>query len=131
VLAGYTKKTEGQELNKEQFQIGDVRPMDEILRELMQNGYVPSFCTSCYRSGRTGQIFMEYAIPGFIEKFCTPNALLTLEEYLLDYSSPETRQVGEKLVAEELQKIEEGPQKQKLLERLNSMQNAGKRDLYF
>jgi 2-iminoacetate synthase len=130
-LAGYTKKTEGQELNKEQFQIGDVRPMDEILRELMQNGYVPSFCTSCYRSGRTGQIFMEYAIPGFIEKFCTPNALLTLEEYLLDYSSPETRKVGEKLVAEELQKIEEGPQKQKLLVRLNSMQNAGKRDLYF
>ncbi len=130
-LAGYTKKADGQELNKEQFQIGDVRPMDEILRELMQNGYVPSFCTSCYRSGRTGQIFMEYAIPGFIEKFCTPNALLTLEEYLLDYSSPETKKVGEKLVAKELQKIKEGPQKQKLLERLDNMKNAGKRDLYF
>ncbi|MCX6985301.1 MAG: [FeFe] hydrogenase H-cluster radical SAM maturase HydG, partial [Lentisphaerae bacterium] len=115
----------------EQFQIGDVRPMDEILRELMQNGYVPSFCTSCYRSGRTGQIFMEYAIPGFIEKFCTPNALLTLEEYLLDYSSPETRKVGEKLVAEELQKIKEGPQKQKLLERMNSMKNSRTPDLYF
>ena len=130
-LAGYTKKDEKQELNKEQFQIGDVRPMDEILRELMQNGYVPSFCTSCYRSGRTGQIFMEYAIPGFIEKFCTPNALLTLEEYLLDYSSPETKKVGERLIAEELAKISDGPQKQKLLERLNSIRNADERDLYF
>jgi len=130
-LAGYTKKTEGQELNKEQFQVGDVRPMDEILRELIQNGYVPSFCTSCYRSGRTGQIFMEYAIPGFIEKFCTPNALLTLEEYLLDYSSPETRKAGEKLIVEELRKIKEGPQKQKLLERLNNIKNSDERDLYF
>ncbi|HCE46602.1 MAG TPA: [FeFe] hydrogenase H-cluster radical SAM maturase HydG [Lentisphaeria bacterium] len=129
-LAGYTKKG-SQELNKEQFQIGDVRPMEEILRDLMDNGYVPSFCTSCYRSGRTGQIFMEYAIPGFIEKFCTPNALLTLEEYLLDYAGAETRKTGEKLIASELSKISEGPQKKKLVERLNNIKNAGERDLYF
>ncbi|MFA6567669.1 MAG: [FeFe] hydrogenase H-cluster radical SAM maturase HydG [Victivallales bacterium] len=129
-LAGYTKKGD-QELNKEQFQIGDVRPMEEILRDLMANGYVPSFCTSCYRSGRTGQIFMEYAIPGFIEKFCTPNALLTLEEYLLDYACPETRKTGEKLIAAELSKISEGSQKKKLVERLNNIKNAGERDLYF
>ncbi|MEI6809860.1 MAG: [FeFe] hydrogenase H-cluster radical SAM maturase HydG, partial [bacterium] len=92
-LAGYTMNGK-QQLNKEQFQIGDVRPMDEIMRELLQTGYVPSFCTSCYRSGRTGKQFMEFAIPGFIKDYCTPNALLTLGEYLEDYSNPETRKVG-------------------------------------
>ncbi|HCE43988.1 MAG TPA: [FeFe] hydrogenase H-cluster radical SAM maturase HydG [Lentisphaeria bacterium] len=130
-LAGYTEKNPEQELRREQFQVGDIRPMDEILRELLHNGYIPSFCTSCYRSGRTGQIFMEYAIPGFIEKFCTPNAILTLEEYLIDYASPETRRVGEKLIVKELQKIRGGPQKQKLLERLENIKSSGQRDLYF
>ncbi len=129
-LAGYTKKGE-QELNKEQFQIGDVRPMEEILRDLMDNGYVPSFCTSCYRAGRTGQIFMEYAIPGFIEKFCTPNALLTLEEYLVDYAGPDTRKVGDKLISKELKRIKDSPQKKKLLERLSKIRDSGERDLYF
>ena len=128
-LAGYTKKTD-QELNKEQFSIGDTRSMDEILRELLENDYIPSFCTSCYRQGRTGEQFMEFAIPGFIEKFCTPNAMLTLEEYLLDYASPETRKIGEELIKRELEKYEH-PNKEKLIENLNKTRSEDKRDLYF
>ena len=96
-LAGYTK-TGQQELDREQFQIGDMRPLDEIMLDLMQHNYIPSFCTSCYRQGRTGEQFMEFAIPGFIESFCTPNALLTLGEYLQDYASDKTKAVGLALV---------------------------------
>jgi 2-iminoacetate synthase len=128
-LAGYTKKSE-QELNKEQFSIGDTRSMDEILRELLENDYIPSFCTSCYRQGRTGEQFMEFAIPGFIEKFCTPNAMLTLEEYLLDYASPETRKIGEELIMRELEKYDH-PNKDKLIEKLKKTKEEAERDLYF
>jgi 2-iminoacetate synthase len=128
-LAGYTKKSE-QELNKEQFSIGDTRSMDEILRELLENDYIPSFCTSCYRQGRTGEQFMEFAIPGFIEKFCTPNALLTLEEYLLDYAEPETLKIGEELIKRELERYNH-PNKDKLLEKLKRTKLNSERDLYF
>jgi 2-iminoacetate synthase len=128
-LAGYTKNSE-QELNKEQFSIGDTRSMDEILRELLENGYIPSFCTSCYRQGRTGEQFMEFAIPGFIEKFCTPNALLTLEEYLLDYAGPETLKIGERLIEQELEKYDH-PNKAKLMEKLKRTRQNSERDLYF
>jgi 2-iminoacetate synthase len=128
-LAGYTKNDE-QELNKEQFHIGDTRSMDEILRELLENDYIPSFCTSCYRQGRTGEQFMEFAIPGFIEKFCTPNAMITLEEYLLDYASDETRKIGEDLIQRELEKYNH-PNKEKLIENLKQTKEKHKRDLYF
>jgi len=128
-LAGYTKKTE-QELNKEQFSIGDTRGMDEILRELLENGYIPSFCTSCYRQGRTGEQFMEFAIPGFIERFCTPNAMLTLEEYLLDYASEDTLKIGEQLIQRELLKYDH-PNKTRLLEKLKRTKQNSERDLYF
>ncbi len=129
-LAGYTKPGD-QELNKEQFQIGDVRPMDEILYELLQNGYVPSFCTSCYRSGRTGQHFMEYAIPGFIGRFCTPNALLTLMEYLVDYAAPETRKLGEKVIDLELKNIGNDAQRRETVEKLKQIKESQNRDIYF
>jgi 2-iminoacetate synthase len=128
-LAGYTHGGE-QELNKEQFQIGDMRSMDEILCELLRNDYIPSFCTSCYRVGRTGEQFMEFAIPGFIEKFCTPNALLTLQEYLLDYGSDEAVREGERVIAAELEKYA-GLNKESLLAKLRSMREESKRDLYF
>ena len=128
-LAGYTKQKE-QELKKEQFSIGDTRGMDEIIRELLENDYIPSFCTSCYRTGRTGEQFMEFAIPGFIEKFCTPNALLTLEEYLLDYASPETLDIGEKLIERQLADYKH-PNKEKLSEKLAGIRDAAERDLYF
>ena len=91
-------------MEREQFSLGDIRSLDEVMRELITDGYVPSFCTSCYRVGRTGEHFMEFSIPGFIKEYCTPNALLTLEEYLVDYATPETREAGEKLIAEELAK---------------------------
>ena len=128
-LAGYTKKTD-QELNKEQFHIGDTRSMDEILSELLRNDYVPSFCTSCYRSGRTGEQFMEFAIPGFIEKFCTPNALLTLQEYLNDYATPETKRLGEKVIKKEIENYSHS-NKSALLEKLAKTKSNEKRDLYF
>ncbi|OGV55068.1 MAG: [FeFe] hydrogenase H-cluster radical SAM maturase HydG [Lentisphaerae bacterium GWF2_44_16] len=130
-LAGYTDKGTKQKTDREQFEIGDMRSLDEILRELLQNDYIPSFCTSCYRSGRTGKQFMEFAIPGFIEQFCTPNALLTLAEYLQDYATPETKQDGEALIKREIAKIPDGSMKSKLLERIDGIMKTGKRDLYF
>jgi 2-iminoacetate synthase len=95
----------------------------------MQAGYVPSFCTSCYRQGRTGEIFMEYAIPGFIQQFCTPNALVTLAEYLEDYASPATREVGRSLIAQELGKLD-APQAESARTALASVAQ-GRRDIIF
>ncbi len=130
-LGGYTEVGDAQVMQREQFALGDLRSLDEVMRELMAHGDVPSFCTSCYRLGRTGEHFMEFAIPGFIQRFCTPNALLTLAEYLVDYASPETRVVGEKLIETELAKIEEGDHKAKIVERLRQVRSEGRHDLYF
>jgi len=111
--------------------LGDVRPLDAVMRELMDDGYVPSFCTACYRLGRTGEHFMEFAVPGFIKRFCTPNALTTLMEYLVDYASAETRAAGEKLIATELEKLEEGGVKRELFKRLELVRSTDKRDMVF
>ena len=92
-------------MEREQFELGDIRPLDEVMRELLVDGYIPSFCTACYRLGRTGEHFMEFAIPGFIQNICTPNALTTLMEYLVDYASPETRAAGERAIEIELGKL--------------------------
>jgi 2-iminoacetate synthase len=130
-LGGYTELGKEQILKKEQFALGDLRPLDEVVRELLQGKYIPSWCTSCYRLGRTGEHFMEFAIPGFIQNFCTPNALTTLMEYLLDYASAATRVEGEKLIAAELAKMNDGPRKKDLVERLRRIKEADERDLYF
>ncbi len=130
-LGGYTHDGDGQHLEREQFMLGDVRSLDEVMRELAADGYIPSFCTACYRLGRTGEHFMEFAIPGFIKRFCTPNALSTLVEYLEDYAPPATRAAGERLVAEELARLEEGPLKAELLRRLERIRTTDARDLYF
>jgi len=130
-LGGYTEAGDSQVMEREQFQLGDIRSLDEVMRELMTDGYVPSFCTSCYRVGRTGEHFMEFSIPGFIKEFCTPNALLTLEEYLLDYASPETRAAGDKLIAEELARMADGEMKDKVIKRLEMIKNGQDRDQYF
>ena len=127
-IGGYAEKNSGQNLEREQFQVGDTRGLDEAARWLMSEGFIPSFCTSCYRSGRTGEHFMEFAIPGFIKKFCTPNALLTLAEFLQDYASEETRALGNNLIDKELEEIEEGPWKEKIKERLKKI-SEGERDL--
>lgn len=130
-LGGYTEVGDAQVHCREQFALGDLRSLDEIMRELISNDYLPSFCTACYRLGRTGEHFMEFAIPGFIEKFCTPNAMLTLTEYLEDFSSPETRQVGKERIEKELSGMEEGTMKTRVRERLDAIRNTEQRDLHF
>ncbi|HTY63041.1 MAG TPA: [FeFe] hydrogenase H-cluster radical SAM maturase HydG [Acidobacteriota bacterium] len=130
-IGGYTEKTDMQVTDREQFELGDTRSLDSVMRELMQDGYVPSFCTACYRLGRTGEHFMEFAIPGFIKRYCTPNALSTLTEYLVDYASPETREAGEELIQAELAKMEPGPLKEELEKRVRQIRQTDDRDLYF
>ena len=130
-LGGYTEAGDAQCMEREQFELGDIRSLDAVLGELVTDGYLPSFCTACYRLGRTGEHFMEFAIPGFIKRFCTPNALLTAAEYLRDYASPATRAAGERLIAAELERIEEGPLKAELLDRLRQIRETDQRDLYF
>ncbi len=130
-LAGYAKKADGQQLNKEQFQCGDTRGLDEMIQELVKHEFIPSFCTSCYRKGRTGQQFMEFAIPGFIERFCTPNALTTMTEYLQDYAKPETKEAGDKLVDAELEKIADPKIRELTRQRIKEIRSSDTRDLYF
>lgn len=129
-IGGYKKERTGDEqaINEEQFQVGDTRQLDDVIRWLLTKDFIPSFCTSCYRVGRTGEHFMEYAIPGFIKRFCTRNALLTLLEYLEDYSSPATKEEGYKLIGRELAKFPEGEEKKSLEERLELVKTGGKRD---
>lgn len=129
-LGGYTEAGDAQIMEREQFHLGDVRPLDAVMRELLENDYIPSFCTACYRLGRTGEQFMEFAIPGFIQNLCTPNALTTLLEYLLDYASPETRAAGMAAIARELERMPDGAQKRQLQERLAQIEH-GQRDLPF
>ena len=129
-LAGYTKDGE-QDMRREQFQIGDVRSLDEILADLMEHDFLPSFCTSCYRVGRTGEHFMEFAIPGFIEKFCTPNGLFTLAEYIEDYGSEETKAIGNALIDREIGKLDDGAKRDKVVQRLAEIRDEGLRDVYY
>lgn len=116
---------------KSQFVLSDNRSLDQVIGELCDSGFLPSFCTGCYRLGRTGEHFMEFAVPGFVKRFCTPNAVLTLTEYLIDYASPETRAKGLVAVRRELDALpEDNPLKRRLLEKLDKV-NGGQRDLFF
>jgi len=129
-LGSYRQEQHEQELDREQFHLGDNRSLDEVMRNLLKNNYTPSFCTACYRLGRTGEEFMEIAIPGFIQRFCTPNALVTLKDYLMDYGTAETRAAGEIAIKAQLEKIEDLKLRGKLEERLLRIEQ-GERDLYF
>jgi len=117
-------------MEREQFALGDIRSLDTVMGELLTDGYVPSFCTACYRLGRTGEHFMEFAIPGFIKRYCTPNALTTLLEYLLDYASPTTLEAGMKQIEAELTQLPDDAIKQELLSRMERIR-SGERDLAF
>ena len=117
-------------LRKSQFLLGDNRSLDEVVHELCDAGFIPSFCTGCYRRGRTGEHFMEFAIPGFVKRFCTPNAVLTFLEYLNDYAAGETLEAGLRQIDRELDAMPESPAKQELQERMEQVR-AGERDLYF
>lgn len=119
-----------QNLTKEQFKINDDRTLNAVIDELIESDYIPSFCTACYRKGRTGQHFMEFSVPGFIKKFCTPNALLTLAEYIIDYASESTAAKGWALIERSIAEMEEDGYKEKVRDRVERIKN-GERDLYF
>ena len=110
-MGGYArnKPNEDQDIDFEQFQINDNRTLNEIMNELIEHKYITSFCTACYRLGRTGEHFMEFSVPGFIKRFCQPNALMTLAEYLEDYAPLETKVKGYQLLQEKLDEIEDVP----------------------
>ena len=129
-MMGYSGKKPDQDLDAEQFQISDNRSLSEVMDELIEKEYLPSFCTACYRTGRTGEHFMEFSVPGFIKRYCTPNALLTLAEYLEDYARNGTREKGYQLIARNLAEMKEDGFKTKLEERLELVKK-GERDLYF
>lgn len=116
--------------NSEQFDTSDKRTLDEIVKWLMDMGHIPSFCTSCYKEGRTGDRFMSLLKSGQIINCCHPNALLTLKEYLLDYASEETRTLGEALISEEIHKITNPKVKEKTIQNLEEIKQ-GKRDFRF
>lgn len=103
-VGGYAEK-EAPEENSSQFDVSDNRSLDEVVNWLMKLGFVPSFCTACYREGRTGDRFMSLCKSGQISNCCLPNALMTLKEYLCDYASDDTKQVGDKLIHEQLDQI--------------------------
>lgn len=111
-----------------QFSLGDHRHIDEVIRDIASLGYIPSFCTACYRLGRTGEHFMNIAKVGDIKTRCAPNALTTFQEYLEDYASPETHQVGETLINKEIAKM---PQQQaKIVTKMIEKIKNGNRDVY-
>jgi len=111
-----------------QFSLGDHRPLDEVVRSIAELGYIPSFCTACYRLGRTGRDFMDLARPGEIRHHCDPNALATFLEYLEDYASPATRAAGLALIDRLMSEME--PQGRQIAERLLAAVRAGQRDVF-
>ncbi|PID91131.1 MAG: [FeFe] hydrogenase H-cluster radical SAM maturase HydG [Bacteroidetes bacterium] len=129
-LGAYSEKQKQQDLDAEQFQINDNRSLAEVMEDLIDNDYLPSFCTACYRTGRTGEHFMEFSVPGFIKRYCTPNAILTMAEYLEDYASNGTREKGYRLIRKNLDEMEKDKFKTILEERLERLKQ-GERDLYF
>ena len=113
-----------------QFDVSDTRPLDDVVRWLLENDHIPSFCTACYREGRTGDRFMSLCKSGKISLCCTPNALMTLKEYLMDYASPATRAAGEALIEKSLYDIPLERTREITRERLRSIEN-GERDFRF
>lgn len=122
-------KNEDQNLNREQFKIADARSLADVIDELLTTGYLPSFCTSCYRMGRTGEHFMEFSVPGFIKRFCTPNAILTLSEYICDYAGPELAAKGWIAIEREVAGLEPAVA-EATKDRIEKIKK-GERDLYF
>lgn len=129
-LGGYSaSRNETQNLNREQFKINDERSLAEVIDELIDNDYIPSFCTACYRLGRTGEHFMEFSVPGFIKRYCTPNAILTLSEYIVDYASPALAEKGWKAIEKNMAELDEG-MKESIRKKIERIRN-GERDLYY
>ena len=129
-VGGYVEEEKIEE-NSAQFDVSDRRTLDEVVRWLMELGYIPSFCTACYREGRTGDRFMSLCKSGQIQNCCHPNALMTLEEYLVDYASPETRAIGEKVIEEQLNNIPKEKVRAIAAKYIEEIKNDGKRDFRF
>jgi len=129
-MGGYSKDNAAkQDLHTEQFEISDTRSLSEIIDELINTGYLPSFCTACYRLGRTGEHFMEFSVPGFIKRFCDPNAILTLSEYLEDYATEEVKKKGYDTIFKRIEEVAYS-NSTVIKERIERIRN-GERDLYF
>lgn len=132
-VGGYMESkqgTSGEPKEKPQFEVSDHRSPEEIIRGLCQDGYVPSYCTACYREGRTGDRFMRLAKSGQIHNICQPNSLLTFKEYLLDYADEETRTLGEEIIRKGLDDIPKEAARKATINRLQRIEN-GERDLRF
>lgn len=128
-VGGYT--TAERPKDTEQFDVSDQRTLDEVVRWLMENGHIPSFCTACYREGRTGDRFMSLCKSGQILNCCHPNALMTLTEYLEDYASNETKKVGYDLVKKELLRIPKDRVREIAQQNIDDIMNSNRRDFRF
>ena len=112
-----------------QFNLGDTRTLDEVILDITEKGHIPSFCTACYRLGRTGKDFMDLAKPGLIQKFCQTNAVFSFKEYLLDYATPATLLAGERLIGTMLSEKFKPQRKKSVINKLRKIED-GKRDVY-
>ena len=129
-VGGYCEP-EPEDAKSEQFDVVDNRTLDEVVQWLMQMDYIPSFCTACYRAGRTGDRFMSLCKSGQIQNCCHPNALMTLEEYLMDYASPATKAIGDKLIDKEVLNVPNEQVRKTVLENLKLIREDNRRDFRF
>lgn len=129
-VGGYYEP-EPEDEKSEQFDVSDTRSLDEVVRWLMQMDYIPSFCTACYREGRTGDRFMSLCKSGQIQNCCHPNALMTLKEYLMDYASPETKAIGDKLIEKEVFNVPNEKARAVVIENLRLIEQDNRRDFRF
>ena len=128
-VGGYAEKIRPHET--EQFDVSDQRTLDEVVAWLMENGHIPSFCTACYREGRTGDRFMSLCKNGQILNCCHPNALMTLTEYLVDYASPRTKEIGYKMIEQELQRIPKEKVRAIAAQNIEDIKSSNRRDFRF
>ena len=128
-VGGYTEKERPHDT--EQFDVSDQRSLDEVVHWLIDNGHIPSFCTACYREGRTGDRFMSLCKSGQILNCCHPNALMTLAEYLVDYASDETKKAGFEMIDRELERIPKQKVKDIAKQNIEDIKNSNRRDFRF
>ncbi|MGN1039236.1 MAG: [FeFe] hydrogenase H-cluster radical SAM maturase HydG [Oscillospiraceae bacterium] len=128
-VGGYTEAERPHDT--EQFDVSDQRSLDEVVCWLMENGHIPSFCTACYREGRTGDRFMSLCKSGQILNCCHPNALMTLTEFLVDYASPRTKEIGYKILETELKKIPDETVRTIATKHIEDIKNSNRRDFHF
>lgn len=129
-VGGYYEP-EPEDAKSEQFDISDTRSLDEVVRWLMEMDYIPSFCTACYREGRTGDRFMSLCKSGQIQNCCHPNALMTLKEYLMDYAAPETKAIGDRLIEKEVLNVPNEKARKIVMENLRLIEEDNRRDFRF